>query len=314
MKASIDSQLMDYNMTSTLQLLDEPLPTTQEPLEIGRQYQMLTNSLAIFWIQDYLFYLYIHDGEDSHFFSRPLPESSSNWELQCDAIASVVHAVISSWLAPPEPAELPTAATDENQPVASETDSRGKNSSEKTANENSQNTSSNPPPPFLPPQPYRISIGLMYSGCIMSSDNPWVNGAAISLNFRLEQLFLIGVESGFATVAHSSFRMNRVPIRAKAGVRLDKMRFTFGGDISVFADITRVRNNNSDEIPNAGQTYLGIGFGGIAAFHLSQRISIVTQLDVNISRASNIYWDNDEAIFFYGPFQGRLGIGLIFRI
>ena len=320
LQESIDAQLMDYNASSELYLAQPPFPTDEGALSTVRRLAAETGSKAVLWLGETRFYLYVTEGEESHLFTRLLPENTGSWEVQCDAIASIVQAMLSPWLASTS-METPAVSAETNlQPPVKSTDSTDIN---RRPDNYKQNDAPRTRTRTARHRRLRVSrseistnvrpgIGAAFATCLMSTENMWASGADGTLTLQLGKYFLVSTESGFLLDTTQSFRMLRIPVRLRTEILWKITSFSIGFGASFILDVTRVSSTDHSKINNHGQVYFGVGGSISFMYEVNPIFSIVARGGVDVYQAADNYWFQDDLIFYYGELQGRTSIGIIF--
>lgn len=320
LQESIDAQLMDYDASSELYLAQPPFPTDEGALSTVRRLASETGSKAVLWLGESRFYLYVTEGEESHLFTRVLPENTGSWEVQCDAIASIVQAMLSPWLASPSPVPPVVSAETKVHPPANSTNPTDVNRRPDTSRPEDEprtrtrtarhrrlrmsrsETSTN----------VRPGVGAAFATCLMSTENMWASGADGTLTLKLGKYFLVSTESGFLLDTTQSFRMLRIPVRLRTEILWKITSFSIGFGASLILDIARVSSTDHSEINNDGQVYFGAGGSISFMYEVNPIFSIVARGGVDVYQAADNYWFQKDLIFYYGELQGRTSIGIIF--
>ncbi|MBN2719195.1 MAG: hypothetical protein JXX14_25320 [Deltaproteobacteria bacterium] len=307
LQISIDAQLMDYDAASELMVTDK-IPTSDESAIAGIHIiQQQTDSLAVMWLNETSFFLYINSRDETHFFTRQLPDTAANWEVQCDAIAAVVQAILSPWLTPaPDAPPIPVNGEPETQnPTASD----AKNNQRQISTPKAPRLISSKTDRRLTVHP---GIGAAHTTYLMSTNNMWSHGAEILLNLQLGSRFILGAESGLSMENNRNFRMLRIPIRIRAEIFVEMPSFCIGLGTSFVLDATRISSDTHPDLNNTGHVYPGVGASLSFTYKVNTIFSVFVRGGADIYQASNKYWYNDALIFFYGQTQGRTVAGIIF--
>lgn len=294
---SIGSQLVDFDISVKTVAVNNETTLTDASMDIARAYTNAPSVMGVLWLATDSFYLYIAEEEDSHFFSRPLPEQSGSWELHCDAIASVVRAMISSWR---DSASEPSASQSETIPRDTAPSTRHP--------EDTKTTSSSPR------RPVRFTAGVAYAPYIMSSKTPWVNGISLTIGIRIGSLLQISFEPGMAIANHSPFRLHRFPLRLNIGAILEKSSLSFGASLLLVTDVSYISSTAKEPLAQSKVQYIGFGGSVLVAYNMHPKISWFCQIGVILYSASNTYWHNNKIVFSFEPVQESIMGGIIFKI
>ncbi|MBN2527465.1 MAG: hypothetical protein JXR76_13815 [Deltaproteobacteria bacterium] len=310
---SLNAQLMDYNTTSKMYIPESPLEYDASTVADARRLQQQTGTKAVLWLNAVQFYLFVSVDDENHLFTRQLPENTGSWEVQCDAIAAVIQAMLSPWLTP-APAEdaneiqpsTPTETTVNGTPAKPALSDSNKRITEvKKRKRRFRNTS---------PLTLRPGIGAGFSPWVMSRKNVWSNGATAMLCLKVGRLLLFGIEPGIAFTSNLSFNLLRIPLRFRGELFWAAPSFSLGIGMSFILDVTRVSSSSSSQsFGNAdGEIYFGMGASLSFTYNVNPIFSIVARVGGDLFQSANRYLYGENLIFYYGELQGRALLGVIF--
>ena len=300
LQQSIDAQLMDYDAMSEVMVLTGVSGYDESTVAKAREIQQRTGKRAFLWLNESHFFLYVHVQNDSHLFTRSLPANNGSWEVQCDAIASNVQAMLSPWFQVSVAESYPVLPVEASRKT--DGDMAEKRDSDDDLKSRKQEASHRVRPGF----------GAAYVTSLMSTNNLWSNGATTLFNLQLKSRILLSTGLGFLVDNSRSFRMLRFPVRFRMETFWKTPSFSLGIGASVVIDAIRISSDEYAALENVGNVYIGVGASLAVMYHVSPIFSIVLRGGADLYQSSDKYSYNRDMIFYYGHLQGRTLAGIIF--
>lgn len=296
LRESVSSQLSDYGVEVSVVQVEMDESSVSDSPGFGARIGEETGAGVVIWLGEGRVFVFARDKDTQNFLTRPWPTSGDSWALQCDAVASMIRAMISPWF------EEPTHDSGEIEVQQDENPLHTPETVEQDIKTKKQIF-------------FRMGAGLGYAPKIMSTSEPYLNGMQINLDFGLGEYIRLEAGVAFMQAARNGiYGFYQVPIRIELEGRLPIRKWNIGLGFSYILNMTKVSGSaDNGSATDASRNYSGIGTSAVVGYCPKPWFELQFKGGIELYQESNSYYDGSgNSVFNYPPLQGRFFLGAIF--